>query len=85
MFSLLSILFFIFFFFYKIFFFSLVSDECSQSGRSGFEVITEEWGTSGMIRAKVADLINIFRKAGIDRAALRLCENLKGILSFYLD
>ncbi|KAL7632485.1 UNVERIFIED_CONTAM: hypothetical protein RMT77_017209 [Armadillidium vulgare] len=48
---------------------SLVADECVRSGRTGFEVLIEEWGTSGFIRPKVMDLIKLLKQAGLERAA----------------
>ncbi|XP_076033817.1 interleukin-1 receptor-associated kinase 4-like isoform X2 [Oratosquilla oratoria] len=46
----------------------LVEDECNKRGRCGFEVLLEEWGTSGRIRATLNDLLNILDQAKLYRA-----------------
>lgn len=52
----------------KIFSPSLVSEECARDRREGFEVLVEEWGTSGRKRPTVGDLVAILQVAKLYRA-----------------
>ncbi|KAK8394928.1 hypothetical protein O3P69_006011 [Scylla paramamosain] len=46
----------------------LVSEECGRDRREGFEVLVEEWGTSGRKRPTVSDLVSILQVAKLYRA-----------------
>lgn len=46
----------------------LVSEECARDRREGFEVLVEEWGTSGRKRPTVGDLVAILQVAKLYRA-----------------
>lgn len=52
----------------KIFSPSLVSEECARDRREGFEVLVEEWGTSGKKRPTMGDLVAILQVAKLYRA-----------------
>ncbi|KAG0725174.1 hypothetical protein GWK47_039109 [Chionoecetes opilio] len=68
-----------------IFFPSLVSEECGRDRREGFEVLVEEWGTSGRKRPTVGDLVAILQVAKLYRAMDYLTITvLNGALSAYV-
>lgn len=46
----------------------MVSEECARDKREGFEVLMEEWGTSGRKRPTIGDLIAILQLAKLYRA-----------------
>lgn len=45
-----------------------MSDECARDRREGFEVLIEEWGTSGKKRPTVGDLVALLQLAKLYRA-----------------
>ncbi|XP_066981990.1 interleukin-1 receptor-associated kinase 4-like isoform X2 [Macrobrachium rosenbergii] len=53
-----------------------ITEECSRSGREGFQVLLEEWGTSGRQRPTVQDLINLLQKTKLYRALDYLTVNV---------
>ncbi|XP_069997408.1 uncharacterized protein [Penaeus vannamei] len=46
----------------------LVAEECARDRREGFEVLLEEWGTSGRKRPTLQDLVNLLEQAKLYRA-----------------
>lgn len=63
----------------------LVSEECSRDRREGFQVLMEEWGTSGRQRPTVADLLAILQISKLYRAMDYLTVNvLKGKNTSYI-
>lgn len=46
----------------------MVSEECARDRREGFEVLVDEWGTSGRKRPMVGDLVAILQLAKLYRA-----------------
>ncbi|XP_042216335.1 interleukin-1 receptor-associated kinase 4-like isoform X2 [Homarus americanus] len=46
----------------------LISEECGRDRREGFEVLLEEWGTSGRCRPTVQDLVSLLRLTKLYRA-----------------
>merc|ERR1719187_2989264 len=60
----------------------LVSEEVQRGGGSGgFEVLLEEWGTSGRRRPTVGDLVNLLLRAENQRAAHYLTSEVLGVTS----
>ncbi|CAL4163212.1 unnamed protein product, partial [Meganyctiphanes norvegica] len=57
----------------------LVIEECNRTGRKGFEILLEEWGTSGRKRATLKDLMEILLLIKQDRAADYLAEKILNI------
>ncbi|XP_068251024.1 interleukin-1 receptor-associated kinase 4-like [Palaemon carinicauda] len=53
-----------------------ITEECSRSGREGFQVLLEEWGTSGRQRPTVQDLVNLLQKTKLYRALDYLTVNV---------
>nr|XP_053645804.1 interleukin-1 receptor-associated kinase 4-like isoform X2 [Cherax quadricarinatus] len=54
----------------------LISEECVRDRREGFEVLLEEWGTSGRQRPTVQDLLELLRLAKLYRAMDYLTINV---------
>lgn len=54
----------------------LVSEECARDRREGFEVLVEEWGTSGRKRPTVGDLVALLQLAKLYRAMDYLTVNV---------
>ncbi|KAK7041543.1 hypothetical protein SK128_019004, partial [Halocaridina rubra] len=46
----------------------LITEECLRGHRKGFEVLIEEWGTSGRKRPTVQDLVYLLQRAKLYRA-----------------
>ncbi|KAK3866155.1 hypothetical protein Pcinc_028293 [Petrolisthes cinctipes] len=55
---------------------TLVSEECNRDRREGFQVLMEEWGTSGRQRPTVADLLAILQLSKLYRAMDYLTVNV---------
>lgn len=54
----------------------LISEECARDRREGFEVLLEEWGTSGKRRPTVRDLVALLQLSKLYRAMDYLTINV---------
>ena len=59
-----------------MFFYRLIADESARTGKTGFEVLVDEWGTMGRNRPKIWYLLKLCLDVRAYRAADYIAEDI---------